>query len=199
MMLDQSNVEESITRLAQMSRAVGIHLILATASGRRVERSSSGLIKANFPARISFRVATKIDSRTILDANGANRCSPRRHAVLAFRLRAASFVVHAAVGHGKRDRCCRRILAARKAGAVRREIPASSERRERPAPKAEPPEAMTMKSTTRCSKRRRPPGAPSSARLQRRSSSAAYASAMAAPLTSSTHGARRESSPSRRP
>ncbi|HEY1262530.1 MAG TPA: DNA translocase FtsK 4TM domain-containing protein, partial [Terriglobales bacterium] len=69
MMLDQNNVEESITRLAQMARAVGIHLILAT------QRPSvdviTGLIKANFPARVSFRVATKVDSRTILDANGA--------------------------------------------------------------------------------------------------------------------------------
>jgi S-DNA-T family DNA segregation ATPase FtsK/SpoIIIE len=69
MMLDGSNVEESITRLAQMARAVGIHLILAT------QRPSvdviTGLIKANFPARVSFRVATKVDSRTILDANGA--------------------------------------------------------------------------------------------------------------------------------
>jgi S-DNA-T family DNA segregation ATPase FtsK/SpoIIIE len=69
MMLDRANVEDSIKRLAQMARAAGIHLILAT------QRPSvdviTGLIKANISTRISFRLATKVDSRTILDANGA--------------------------------------------------------------------------------------------------------------------------------
>lgn len=69
MMLERNNVEESVARLAQMARAVGMHLVLAT------QRPSvdviTGLIKANFPARISFRVATRVDSRTILDVMGA--------------------------------------------------------------------------------------------------------------------------------
>jgi S-DNA-T family DNA segregation ATPase FtsK/SpoIIIE len=69
MILEGRNVEESVTRLAQMARAVGMHLVLAT------QRPSvdviTGLIKANFPARISFRVATRVDSRTILDIMGA--------------------------------------------------------------------------------------------------------------------------------
>jgi S-DNA-T family DNA segregation ATPase FtsK/SpoIIIE len=69
MMISSKEVEESITRLAQMARAVGIHLILAT------QRPSvdvlTGIIKANFPARISFQVTSKVDSRTILDTIGA--------------------------------------------------------------------------------------------------------------------------------
>ena len=69
MMVSGKEVEEAITRLAQMARAVGIHLVLAT------QRPSvdviTGLIKANFPARISFRVSSKVDSRTIIDGNGA--------------------------------------------------------------------------------------------------------------------------------
>jgi len=71
MMASRDHIEGAITRLAQLSRAVGIHLIMAT------QRPSvdviTGIIKANFPARISFKVASKVDSRTVLDSNGADK------------------------------------------------------------------------------------------------------------------------------
>jgi len=71
MVVAGEQIENAVTRLAQMARAVGIHLILAT------QRPSvdviTGVIKANLPARISFKVASKVDSRTVLDMNGAEK------------------------------------------------------------------------------------------------------------------------------
>src|SRR5256712_9656137 len=71
MMASAGEVQTSVVRLAQIARAVGIHLIIAT------QRPSvdvvTGLIKANFPTRIAFQMASKVDSRTVLDANGAEQ------------------------------------------------------------------------------------------------------------------------------
>ena len=94
MMTSASEVEEPIGRLAQMARAVGIHLIVAT------QRPSvdviTGVIKANFPSRIAFQVATRIDSRTILDGNGAESLLGRGDMLFMFAGRPEPERVHGA-------------------------------------------------------------------------------------------------------
>ncbi len=94
MLTSAKEVEEPITRLAQMARAVGIHLIIAT------QRPSvdviTGVIKANFPARIAFQVASKVDSRTILDLNGAEKLLGRGDMLITTPQNPEPFRVHSA-------------------------------------------------------------------------------------------------------
>ena len=131
MMLERANVEECITRLAQMARAVGMHLVLAT------QRPSvdviTGLIKANFPSRISFRVATRVDSRTVLDSHGRRTSAGQgRHAVPSAGIFAADACARRLCHRSRDESRCRFLEGTSRAG-IRRELTCSRRLRKRAA------------------------------------------------------------------
>ena len=131
MMVSSHEVEESITRLAQMARAVGIHLILAT------QRPSvdviTGLIKANFPSRISFRVAARVDSRTILDSIGAEQLLGRGDMLFLPPGSARLIRIHGALRDRARDRAAHLVPA--QAGRVPPTTTTSASPRSRARPR----------------------------------------------------------------
>ncbi len=167
-----------------MARAVGIHLVLAT------QRPSvdviTGLIKANFPARMSFRVATKIDSRTILDANGAEALLGRGDMLYLPNGSARVHRVHAPFVTEKEIAAVVEFWRAQAQAQYRGELPRSSARRERQSTAVARMAAAQATTSTTSSIRTRCASCWSTARLRLPCCSAACASAMAAPPTSST-------------